>query len=289
MSIIYELGNDILLQYVYIKPNYIVDKIITTCQNVTMVSEILQQLGFNEKEIKIYLTVLEHGKMAPAQVARLTSINRTTVYAIAKELVAKGVITEDLAGTKSSLIALPPEDLKTLAHKEERELENKKILINQAIQELQSIPKNPDYFIPKITFIYEEDVKDFLYKQTSSWNESIMKTDGVYWGFQDPTFVQNFSDWIDWYWIQAPPKLVLKLLTNDSEFESEVAQRKYERRTIRFWNSVGNFTASTWVNGDYLIMVMTNKHPFYLVQIYDPTLAHNMREVFKGIWNTLEK
>lgn len=259
---------------------------MTETKRKFLIENLLKELGFKEKEVQVYLTVLEQGKTTPANVARLTGINRTTVYSIAKELLDKGVIVEDLGGPQSFLVALPPEDLKNLARNEERELQNKKILIDQAISELQTFTKDTKYSIPKITFIYEEDIEDFLYKQAPEWSKSIMDADGVWWGFQDPSFVPRYQKWIDWFWKECAPKnLVLKLLTNQSKFEQEMAKRGYERRLIKFWEKAGNFTATTWVNGNYLILIMTDKRPHYLVQIHDATLAHNMREMFKSIWN----
>lgn len=250
-----------------------------------MQETLLKQLGFTEKEIKVYLAVLEQGKTTPANVAILTGINRTTVYSIAKDLLEKGVIAEDIAGTKSYLVALPPEDLKNLSKKEERDLQTKKILIDQVTAELQNFTKNTKYSIPKISFIYEEDMENFLYKQSPEWSRSIMSKDGIWWGFQDPTFVGAYQKWIDWYWTEcAPSDLELRLLTNDTKEEKQVAKKGYEKRIMKYWNK-GDFTASTWVAGDYLIMAITNQKPHYLVQIYDATLAHNMRELFKGIWN----
>lgn len=251
-----------------------------------MIEELLKRLGFAEKEIQIYLAVLSEGKITPANLAKITGINRSTVYSIAKELLNKGVIIGDIAGPKTHLIALPPEDLKNLIKKDEREIQNKKVLIDQTITELQSFSKTTKYSIPKITFIYEEDLEDFLYKQAPEWSNSIMSQDGTWWGFQDPSFVKSYQKWIDWFWKECAPKeLSLKLLTNKSEPESEMSKRGYDRRLIKFWDKGTNFSATTWINGDYLIMVMTNKKPFYLVQIHDATLAHNMREMFKGMWN----
>lgn len=250
-----------------------------------MVEQLLKQLGFGEKEIKVYLTVLEQGKTTPANVALLTGINRTTVYSIAKDLLEKGVIAEDIAGPKGYLVALPPTELKNLARKEERELQNKKVLIDQVAAELQNYTKNTKYTVPKISFIYEEDLENFLYKQSPIWNQSILSHDGIWWGFQDPTFVHFYQKWIDWYWNESAPKdLSLKLLSNDTQHEKQVAEKGYDRRLIKFWTKGNNFTATTWVCGDYLIMVTTNQHPHSLVQIHDATLAHNMREMFKNSW-----
>ena len=54
-------------------------------------------------------------------------------------------------------------------------------------------------------------------------------------------------------------------------------------RDIRFSHDV-DFTSSVWVGGEYLVMIVTKQHPFYLLEIHDATLSHNMREVFKKMW-----
>jgi hypothetical protein len=253
-----------------------------------MIKELLKKLGFGEKEIEVYLTILKHGKISPAHIARLTGIKRPTVYSITKELLEKEVIVEDLASKQSFFIALPPEDLKNLIHVEERKLQAKKHLISKAVQELQGYTRDVKYSIPKIQFVYEEDLEKFLYKQAALWNESVMKDDKTWWGFQDPDFVKQYQAWIDWYWTKAvPPGLTLQLLSNQSPVEVEMANKGYIQRIIKFWKNTNNVTATTWVCGDYLIMIMTSKNPHYLVQIHDRVLAHNMREMFKTIWHSI--
>ncbi len=249
---------------------------------------LLKQLGFNQKEIEIYLKILEHGKITPATLAKITGIKRPTVYSTVKELLEKGVIVEDLAADKQFLLALPPEELDSIIRKDEAKLNEKKALIHEAIAHLQEFTKNTKYSIPKIQFVYEEDLEKFLFKATPAWNESIQKYDNTWWGFQDPSFVKHYQKWIDWYWTKGvPPDVGLKLLTSQSDIEQEMANRGYDKRIIKFWSGASNVTATTWVNGDYLVIIMTSQSPHYLVQIHDPLVAHNMRELFKGIWNNL--
>lgn len=256
------------------------------CYNGIMIKDILQKLGFNDKEIAVYLNVLEQGKAKPSDVSRMTGINRTTVYGIAKELIQKGVIVEDLAGKQSYLVALPPQDLKVLAQQEERELANKKILIDQAVEELGKYTKNTKYSIPKIQFVYEEDVEDFLYKQSPVWSKSMEERDNTWWGFNDTSTIELHQKWIDWYWKNIAPKdFQVKLLTNQSQVEKEMDELGYDRRIIKFWDGGNVLTAATWVCGDYIIMLVTGKKPHYLVQIYDETFAFNMREMFKSLWS----
>lgn len=249
---------------------------------------ILSQLGFSDKEIAVYLEVLKHGKILPTEVAKLTGLNRSTVYSVAGELKKRGVITEDLGGPTRYLAALAPADLMQLAAREEKELQQKKKLIHEAIGELQGLVANAVYAPPKITFITQEEIPSYLRKRTQAWNESILQADGIYWGFQDHTFVDHYTDWIHWYWAQTPPEIRVILLSNRSDVEREMKKMKYRQRTIVFWKEAGQFTATVWVCGDYLIMISTRESPHYLVEIYDATLAHNMREVFKGIWKTLQ-
>lgn len=255
-----------------------------------MIEQLLEQLGLTPKEIQVYLAVLKTGKISPAQVAKATKINRTTVYSLAKDLINRGIITEDLGSSTRYLLALPPGDLMQIVRREERELEKKKRTIQSAIGELQSIAESVKYAIPKITFIGEEDLELHLYKQSEVWNKSaIARNEPAYWGFQDPSLLHFYGEWIHWYWKQpGSAKMLGKLLTHQSKFEDEISEKKYANRHIKFWEPGKEFSATTWVIGDYLVMVMTAHHPHYLVEIHDVLLAHNMRTMFKGIWENIQ-
>ena len=251
-----------------------------------MIEETLNNLGLNKKESQVYLEVLKRGRATPGGVAAITKINRTTVYSVAKELIKKGFISEDLAGI-TTLVATNPNDLKFLIHKEEKVLENRKTIINEAIEELQKLSYNAQYQVPKITFVQENDLENYLHKRSNEWHESIMSRDGVLWGFQDHTFAEHYEKWIDWEWQTGGPKgLQLKILSNKSDIERRNTQKQYKSRMIKFWGK-GKFTASVWVHGDYVIMAYTKSTPHYLIEIHDVTLAHNMRELFRGIWEEI--
>jgi sugar-specific transcriptional regulator TrmB len=253
-----------------------------------MISQILKKLGLNETEIPVYLTILQHGKISAAHLSKLTKINRTTIYSITKQLVKHGIIAEDLSTNKRQFIARPPQDLDILLRRQEHEIEEKRYLLENAMSDLEKLAKTAQYSIPKIVFIEEDELKEYLYSQTSEWNKSILQVDGIWWGFQDPTFVEHYPEWIDWYWQQTEPlDISLRLLTTESKVEEEMKKKNYPKRTMKFWKGGEGFTASTWINGDHLIMIMTNQRPHYLVEIHDKVLAHNMRKLLKGIWSSV--
>jgi sugar-specific transcriptional regulator TrmB len=253
-----------------------------------MPKQALEKLGFSNKESEVYLALLQHGTMAPAEIAKLTRISRPTVYSVAKELIKKGVVLEDLGGASRSLVAKKPEDLVVLVNREQKILDQKKETVQSAINELKKIAQSSKYSIPKIVFIPEEEIESYLYKQTPVWNSSIVETKTYYWGFQDPNLVKHYQEWIDWYWQQANPP-ILQLLSNESNIEEIMKTKGYTNRRIRFWSGASAFTATTWVMGDYIAMINTKQHPFSLIEIHDAMMAENLRQLFSGIWKSLER
>lgn len=253
-----------------------------------MLEKTLNQLGLGNKEITIYKLILEHGKIAPALLSRLAKINRTTVYSVAKELKDKGLIIEDLGGKTLYYLPSREQELNKIMEVEYKNFKQKENSIKELQEFIKIIPESKTYSVPRIRFIDEADIKDYLYDATSKWNGSLLSTDSTWWGFQDHTFVEKFEDWILWYWKNAPKGINLKLFSNEKEIENHMAEKELSRRKIKFWQGEKEFTATQWVIGSYIILIITNQRPYYLVEIHDSVLAHNMMTVFKHMWENTD-
>ncbi len=247
--------------------------------------KLLQELGLGAKEQIVYKLILEHGKISPALLSRFAKINRTTVYSVAKELKDKGLIVEDLGGKVLYFLPVQINELENIIKKEYEKAEQKEKLIHELKDLLESIPKSKTYSIPKIRFVEESEIEDYLHEATCRWYESMLTSNKTWWGFQDSTFVEKFEKWIDWSWSKAPEYTDLKIFTNKSISEEKMKSKKYSnRRKIKFLNSK-EFSATQWVVGNYVIYIMTKQRPFYLVEIHDSVIAHNTLEIFKNLWN----
>jgi predicted DNA-binding transcriptional regulator len=245
---------------------------------------LLKQLGLNEKEIIIFLELQKSKQATPADLAKKTKFNRSTVYAISHNLLRQGLIGEDFGKGQKLLISRPPEDLQVILNKEKKDLLEKQAKVNTIIGELKKMSVGSEYAIPKINFITEDEMENFLYSQSPIWASSILKYDKTWWGFQDHVFAEKYPNWIDDFWKAAPENLQLKLFSNESEVEKKIAKsKKFPRRQIRF-NSKLNFTSTTWVNGDHVVLVIIGESPNYIVDIFDKTLAANLRELFTYLW-----
>ncbi len=249
-----------------------------------MIQELLKKLGFTEKQIAIYTAVLEHGRLNYTDLSKKTKLNRTTVYSVAKELLDRGVLQEDLTSPVKALLAAPPEALSVMTTQEEKNLHEKKSLIARTIDEIRSLPSVSHYVAPAITFIPEQRMGQYLREKSDEWNVGLMTSDKTWWGFQDVSFVSKYGDWIDWYWKQAPTDIVLKLFSNDEASEREMRTRTPARREIRYWKSKETFTGTLWVIGDTVITINTRESPFSLVEMRDRNMAQNLRAVFSTLW-----
>lgn len=250
-----------------------------------MINHILQQLGFSDKEQSVYLSILHAGRITPARLSRQTGLNRTTVYSVAQMLQQKGVISEDATAPTLTYISASPDDLSNLIDGERRALKKRESLVNEVISELEQIDRDQGVATPKLTFIRESEVERFLYQRTPTWNDSMRQYDSIWWGFQSPTFVAQYREWIDWYWQErAFNDLSLQMETSDAAAEQEVAKAKYTRRQMHYWDAQ-TIKETTWVLGDYLVLIATDQRPFYLVEIQNPPLCATLREMFKLIWS----
>ena len=250
-----------------------------------MFEELLKKLDLNDKERLVYKTIVEGGKISTARISRLTKINRTTVYSVCGELKNKCLIRESTGEKIAYWMPREGGELDRVITHEREALVQKEQTIDSLKEALKNMPGSKTFSIPKLRYIEEDELESYLYEASPKWNESAVATgETTWWGFQDHTFVEHYEKWIVWYWKHAPKQVDLKLFSNDSTIEKHMVEQKLAKRQIRFWNGDNDFTGTLWITGDYITMIQTAERPFYLVEIRDAVLAHNMREVFRRLW-----
>lgn len=248
--------------------------------------EKLIKIGLNQTEAEVYLTLLEYSRLTPANISKITGINRTTVYASLLELIKKGIIEEDSSSKIKYFIVLSPDNLANYTQIQIREIKQKELMISDLVQELELIPKTKNFSVPKVQVIQKNDIADFLYKKSMVWNQSMEDTnEKTWWGFQDHKFVENdvYKKWILWYWKNVPKGIDLKLFTNVSDVENQMKKENLEHRKLKLWKGE-KFTSTQWILGEYIVSLVIEEKNHYLVQIRDRVLADSMRNLAKDLW-----
>lgn len=73
--------------------------------------EILKDLGFEEREIKIYLVLIRLGNSPALKISKEVGIDRTTTYDLLERLIGKGIVSSYIQNKSKHFSALAPEKL----------------------------------------------------------------------------------------------------------------------------------------------------------------------------------
>ncbi|MBP6858581.1 MAG: helix-turn-helix domain-containing protein [Candidatus Pacebacteria bacterium] len=107
-----------------------------------MLEKYLQDIGLNEKESILYLSLLAVDNSSVLDLSKKTGLNRSTTYVILETLAKKGLVSETTVGKKTHYQAEPPERLETY-------VEQRKILLEEQAKKLKDI-------IPQIKSVQRE-------------------------------------------------------------------------------------------------------------------------------------
>jgi sugar-specific transcriptional regulator TrmB len=131
----------------------------------------LQSFGFSEKEVIVYIALLELGKGTVRQISSKAGINRTTAYDILGSLSNKGLVTISGKEPKSEYAVEPPEAitayLKRVAEETAEHIKKSEAIIPEL--ELLHAKKNR----PKIRFYEGREGLEHVYEDTLTSTEPI--------------------------------------------------------------------------------------------------------------------
>src|SRR6185295_5481147 len=102
-------------------------------EQILKIKELLNNSGFLDKEISIYLTILELGRGTVAEISRKAGVNRSTGYVILDSVAGKNLVKVSGKEPEQEYAALSPanlvEYLNTQAQKQKRLAEDAKEIL----------------------------------------------------------------------------------------------------------------------------------------------------------------
>ena len=137
-----------------------------------MIKSLLNDLGFSEKEIKVYLSALQLGMQPASVLAKHLKMNRVTTYVICKKLIEKGVANAVTRNNIQYFTVERPESLIKYAEHQEQAWERRKKSIEKHLPEFSEYLSHLSP-LPKVRF-YEgiEGIKT-VYEDTLGQGDTI--------------------------------------------------------------------------------------------------------------------
>ncbi len=131
----------------------------------------LEFIGFSEKEILVYIALLELGAGSVTQISRKAGINRPSGYHVLASLTAKGLVQVSGKEPKQEFVAESPDKIEVLISEQ---LEKQKKYLEEArlvIPELKSIHNINNR--PKVLFYEGKEGLQKVYEDTLTSHEEI--------------------------------------------------------------------------------------------------------------------
>jgi len=96
----------------------------------------IEKFGLSANEVKVYISLIEHGAGTANEIATLSGLNRSTAYVQLTSLIAYGLANSYKVKKKTFFSAESPKNLKHLLDKKILEIENQKLHIESLIFDL---------------------------------------------------------------------------------------------------------------------------------------------------------
>jgi len=115
------------------------------------IAEILKNLGLNDKEIQVYLALLQVGSVPASLLGKRTGITRSTAQYTCQQLEKKGLIKAIQKNNTFIYSPEPPEKLLFLLDNQKKEISEKEEQVNRILSTLKGMI-NPQAVLPKVKF-----------------------------------------------------------------------------------------------------------------------------------------
>ncbi|MFH1503730.1 MAG: helix-turn-helix domain-containing protein [Candidatus Diapherotrites archaeon] len=233
--------------------------------------EVLEDLGFQDVEIKVYLFLLRQGPVSQQIISDKTGILRQTIYEVMKKMELKGYVCSSLSGRRNVYYAVEPDILlNSFKNKEENFL--------QVLPELNKFRQNNISGFSSQNFIGIKGLKNLFNLTLSSksvilWFCNRNMSDKIFQGF----YWHNYSQ------KRIQNKIPIKLLIEPDNQKDWDTNKKLLRNTRR--NAILDNLKSSFVvfDNNVIIYSMENENLYGLL-IKNDLIKEMFGRYFNFLW-----
>ena len=234
-------------------------------------TQLIESIGFSEKEAQIYLTLLESGKAGVSTVSKRSGIKRPTTYVILEELAQKGYVT--LAPGKK-ILSYQAVDPSVILLQKRTDLKN----FSEMVPFLQTLG-NKGGDTPKIHYVADKEGILNLYESLNFAKESFCISS---YAQIDLHFPGTVDHWIKGY-EKNSYKATVKHMIPDNPGDLTYGKRfKEAGQNVRVFPRA--FDTDIVITENKIALSSLSDTPF-LVLIESEKLARSLRPVFDLVWD----
>jgi sugar-specific transcriptional regulator TrmB len=240
------------------------------------IEEILEKIGLNKKEAKIYLAVLALGESTVLPIARKSGIQRTYCYDILNSLAQKGMVSYVEKRGRRRYAATEPKIVKRL--------------LSDKLKEFDSVLPNLEGLYqkaplrPKVRFFEGKEGIEILH-------EEILKETKEVWFFGSiADWARRFPNYTDYVKRQIDKGIRIRDLVRPNDPTPLVYQKFYKKgqQEMRILPESSSFNTDNMLWNNKFVMISYGAD-LYAVSIESAEIAQTMRIIYEILWKQAKK
>jgi len=238
------------------------------------ITPILKQFGLNDKEIQVYLALLDLGSALAGDITKKSEVNRTNVYDALERLIKKGLATFVISANRKIFEPVNPSRLREI-------LKEKEDKLDLMIDDLQSRFSSNKSKEEAIIFKGEKGIKSIF--------EDVLqeKKELLAYGAES-RFAEMFPAYQkEWNKQRAKLKIPIKIIYNE-----KVRKKKKEEELklieMKFISEEYDFPSTIMIYADKVVTIVWSEMPFGFMIKSKEVVKSNLN-FFNILWKIAKK
>jgi len=242
-----------------------------------MKTELLRKIGLTNREIDVYMKLLQKGESSANEIAKDLSVSRTHIYESLHSLITKGLVSHIVKNFKKFYSATAPSKINDYLDERKNEIESQKKQAKELITQLTSIEKVKEKGAKVEIYEGKEGIKTIAMDTIKTKNSEILMLN-VLKAFKDT--VEYFAE--HYFKEKIKRKIKSKVIFAEKfEFLDPTAEKRIiEKEEVS--------PATTLIYRDKVAIILWLEKPLGIV-IENKDAAKEYKSYFEVLWKQAEK
>ncbi len=235
------------------------------------VEKILEDVGLDENEAKIYLAVLALGEATVLPISKKSGIGRTYCYDILDSLVEKGLVTYVEKRGRRRYSATEPKMIKKLLHEKLTQLDS-------ILPDLEGLYQKAP-IRPKVRFFEGREGVEIIHQ------EILKEAKEVWFVGSIEDWAKKFPNYVDYVKAQVKVGIKIRDLVRPGSGEAQKYAHLYKKplQELRYLPETAKFATDNMVWNNKFVMISYGAD-LYAVSVESAEIAQTMRVIYEILW-----
>lgn len=248
--------------------------------------QVLEQIGFNPHESRIYMQLLQHGEQAASKVANNIGLPRSTVRGSLDKLCERGVVQKIYKRNTQYYCCKNPEALLQDLELQQQNLEQNHEAVTKALPTLQGLFQQ-NSLVPKVRFFEgtEQVIEAFNLSLYAEPEEILFFTSYEF--LKSDTIRKNDDDF--YVPMRIGKGIPLRALVGKTEASCKMIKHSpAELRERRFIPQDYKLPGNIQIFNDSVVYFSSSEKEMIAVLVESALMAETMRTLFEFMWANLD-